>query len=40
VTCSNEIADESLKPNKLLRYMNTHNDVASLIYDGRKRVFE
>ena len=38
VMCSKEIAEESLKPNKLLTDMNTHKDVASLTYEGRKRV--
>ena len=40
VLCSREIAEESLKPNKLLRHMNTHEDVASLTDEGRKRVFK
>ena len=38
VMCSKEIAEESLKPNKLLRHMNSHKDVASLTDEGRKRV--
>jgi len=38
VMCSNEIAEEPLKPNKLLRHMNTHKDVASLTGEGRKCV--
>ena len=37
--CSKEIAEESLKPTKLLRHMNTHKDGASLTDEGRKRVF-
>jgi len=37
---SKEIAKESLKPNKLLRHMNTHKDVASLTNEGKKRVFK
>ena len=37
--CSKETDEESLKPNKLLRHMNTHEDVASLTNEGRKRVF-
>jgi len=36
---SKEIAEESLKPNKLLRHMNTHKDVSSLTDEGRKCVF-
>ena len=40
VLCSKEIAEESLKPNKLLRHMNTHKDVASLTDEGRKHVFK
>ena len=40
VLCSKEIAEESLKLNKLLRHMNTHKDVASLTGEGRKRVFK
>jgi len=32
--CSKEIAEESLKPNKLMRHMNTHKDVASLTDEG------
>jgi len=28
VMCSKEVAEESLKPNKLLRHMNTHKDMA------------
>ena len=40
VMCSKEIAEESLKPNNLLRHMNTHKDVASLTDEGRKRVFK
>ena len=38
--CSKEIAEESLKPNKLLRHMNTHKDVTSLTDEGRKHVFK
>ena len=38
VICSKEIAEESLKPKKLLTDMNTHKDVASLTDEGRKRV--
>jgi len=38
VMCSKEIAEESLKPKKLLTDMNTHKDVASLTDEGRKRV--
>jgi len=38
VMCSKEIAEESLKPNKLFTDMNTHKDVASLTDEGRKRV--
>ena len=40
VLCSKEVAEESLKPNKLLRHMNTHKDVSSLTDEGRKRVFK
>ena len=40
VMCSKEIAEESLKPNKLLRHMNTHKDVASLTDEVRNRVFK
>ena len=40
VMCSKEIAEESLKPNKLLRHMNTHKDVTSLADEGRKHVFK
>ena len=40
VMCSKEIAEESLKPNKLLRHMNTHKDVASLKDEERKRVLK
>jgi len=35
--CSKEISEESPKPNKFLRHMNTHKDVASLIDERRKR---
>jgi len=38
--CSKEIAEESLKSNKLLRHMNAHKDVASPTDDGRKHVFK
>ena len=38
VMCSKEIAEEPLKPNKLLRHMNTHKDVASRTAEGRKQV--
>jgi len=40
IMCSKEIAEESLTPNKLLRHMNTHKDVASLTDEGRKLVFK
>ena len=40
VMCSKEIGEESLKPNKLLRHMNTHKDMASLTDGVRKRVFK
>ena len=39
VMCSKEIAEESLKPNKLMRHMKTHANVATLADDARKRVF-
>ena len=39
VMYSKEIAEESLKPNKLLRHMSTHKDVASPD-EGRKHVFK
>jgi len=38
--CSKEIAEEPLKPDKLLRHVNTQKNVASLTDDGRKRVFK
>jgi len=38
--CSKEIAEESLKPNKLLIHMNTNKVVASLTDEGRKGVFK
>jgi len=37
--CSKEIAEESLKPNKLLRHMNTQN-VTFLTDEGRKHIFK
>jgi len=37
---SKELAEESLKPNKLLRHMNTHKDVASLTHEGMKHLFK
>ena len=40
VKCSKEIAEESLKLNKLLRLMNTNKDVASLTDELSKRVFK
>jgi len=40
VMCSKEIAEESMKPNKLLRHMNTPKGVASLTDEGKKRFFK
>ena len=39
VVCSKELAEESLKPNKLQRHMETHADIAVMSEEARKRVF-
>ena len=39
VICDKEIATESLKPNKMVRHLNTHKDVVKLDAEARKRVF-
>ena len=39
VACSNELAEESLKPNKLQRYIETHANIAVMSEEARKRVF-
>ena len=39
VVCSKELAEESLKPNKLQRHMETHANVAVLSVEARKRIF-
>lgn len=37
--CSKELAEESLKPNKLQRHMETHANIAVLSEEARKRIF-
>ena len=37
--CSIELAEESLKPNKLQRHVETHSNIAVLSEDSRKRIF-
>lgn len=39
VICYKQIAEESLKPNKLQRHLQTHPTVSILGVDARKRVF-
>ena len=39
VMCSKELAEESLKPNKLQRHMETHANIAVLSEEARKRIF-
>lgn len=39
VMCSKEIAEESLKPNKLQRHMETQANIAVLSEEARKRIF-
>ena len=38
VVCSKELAEESLKPNKLQRHMETHANIAVMSEEARKRV--
>ncbi|XP_042229512.1 zinc finger BED domain-containing protein 5-like [Homarus americanus] len=38
VMCSKELAEESLKPNKLQRHMETHTNVAVFSEEARKRI--
>ena len=40
VVCQKTIANESIKPNKLERHMNTHAKLAKLDKDARKRAFQ
>ena len=37
--CSKELAEESLKPNKLQRHMETHANIDFMSEEARKRVF-
>ena len=39
VVCCKELAEESLKPNKLQRHMETHANIAVMSEEARKRVF-
>ena len=39
VVCFKEFAEESLKPNKLQRYMKTQANIAVMSEEARKRVF-
>ena len=39
VVCSKELADVSLKPNKLQRHMETNANIAVMSEEARKRVF-
>ena len=39
VVCSKELAEESLKPNKLQRHMETHANIVVMSEEARKRVF-
>lgn len=39
VLCSKELAEESLKPNKLQRHLETHANVAVLSEEARRRIF-
>ena len=39
VMCSKELAEKSLKPNKLQRHIETHANIAVLSEEDRKRVF-
>ena len=39
VVCSKELAEESLKPNKLQRHMETHANIAVTSEEAGKRVF-
>ena len=39
VVCSKELTDESLKPNKFQRHMETHANIAVMSEEARKRVF-
>ena len=39
VVCFKELAEESLKPNKLQRHMETHANIAVISEKARKRVF-
>ncbi|XP_042243244.1 protein FAM200A-like [Homarus americanus] len=40
VMCSKELAEESLKPNKLQRHMETHTNVACLAADLKEQILE
>ena len=37
--CPKELAEESLKPNKLQRHMETHANIAVMSKEAGKRVF-
>lgn len=37
--CSKELAEESLKPNKLQRHMETHANIASVSEEAHKKMF-
>ena len=39
VVCSKELAEESLKPNKFQRYMESHANIVVTSEEARKRVF-
>ena len=39
VVCCKKLAEESLKPNKLQRHMETHANIAVMSDEPRKRVF-
>ena len=39
VVCSKELSEESLKPNKLQRHMETHANIAVMSEETSKRVF-
>ena len=39
VVCSKELSEESLKPNKLQRHVETYANIAVLSEKARKRVF-
>ena len=37
--CSKEVTEESLKPNKLQRHIETYTNIAGMSEEARKRVF-